>query len=56
MARMVVTKTALSVRVDALTDAGEKSTLSAPTIGLENCAKPEAHLRSLKVEDNTVGM
>jgi nucleolar protein 58 len=41
MARMAVTNTALSNRVDALKDADEKSTPSAPTTGLENRAKLE---------------
>jgi nucleolar protein 58 len=56
MARMVATKTALSVRVDALTDADEKSTPSAPTIGLENRAKLEARLRSLEAECDATGV
>jgi nucleolar protein 58 len=53
---MVATKTALSVRVDALTDVDEKSTPSAPTIGLENRAKLEARLRSLEAESDATGM
>ncbi len=56
MARMVATKTALSVRVDALTEADEKSTPSAPTIGLENRAKLEARLRSLETESEATGV
>jgi nucleolar protein 58 len=56
MARMVATKTALSVRVDALTDADEKSTPSAPTIGLENRAKLEARLRTLEAESDATGV
>ncbi len=56
MARMVATKTALSVRVDALTDADEKSTPTAPTIGLENRAKLEARLRSLEAESDASGV
>src|ERR1700678_3392292 len=56
MARMVATKTALSARVDALTDADEKSTPSAPTIGLENRAKLEARLRSLEAESDVTGV
>jgi hypothetical protein len=52
MACVVVTKTALSVRVGALTDAGEKSTPSAPKIGLENRAKLEARLRSVEAESD----
>jgi len=56
MARMVATKTALSVRVDALTDTDEKSTPSAPTIGLENRAKLEARLRTLEAESDATGV
>ncbi|KAI0253129.1 Nop domain-containing protein [Lactifluus subvellereus] len=56
MARMVATKTALSVRVDALTEADEKSTPSAPTIGLENRAKLEARLRTLEAESDASGV
>lgn len=56
MARMVATKTALSVRVDALTDADDKSTPSAPTIGLENRAKLEARLRALEAESDSTGV
>ncbi|CDO74122.1 hypothetical protein BN946_scf185043.g172 [Trametes cinnabarina] len=48
MARMVATKTALSVRVDALTDADEKSGPQAPSIGLENRARLEARLHALE--------
>jgi predicted glutamine amidotransferase len=52
MACVVVTKTALSVRVDALADAGEKSTPSAPKISLEDRAKLEARLRSVEAESD----
>jgi hypothetical protein len=52
MACVVVTKTALSVRVDAFTDAGEKSTPSAPKISLEDRAKLEARLRSVEAEND----
>ncbi|GLB33243.1 putative nop domain-containing protein [Lyophyllum shimeji] len=48
MARMVATKAALSIRVDALTDADGKSEPSAPSIGLENRAKLESRLRALE--------
>ncbi|KAF8628519.1 hypothetical protein AX15_003848 [Amanita polypyramis BW_CC] len=48
MARMVATKTALSIRVDALTDSDGKSEASAPSIGLENRAKLESRLRILE--------
>ena len=53
---MVATKTALSVRVDALTDADDKSTPTAPTIGLENRAKLEARLRVLEAESDATGV
>lgn len=53
---MVATKTALSVRVDALTEADEKSTPSAPTIGLENRAKLEGRLRTLEAESDASGV
>ena len=53
---MVATKTSLSVRVDALTDADDKSAPSAPTIGLENRAKLEARLRSLEAESDAMGV
>jgi nucleolar protein 58 len=53
---MVATKTALSARVDALTDADDKSTPTAPTIGLENRAKLEARLRSLEAENDATGV
>ncbi|KAF8488244.1 hypothetical protein F5888DRAFT_1809844 [Russula emetica] len=55
-ARMVATKTAISVRVDALTDTDEKSTPSAPIIGFENRAKLEACLRSLEAECDATGV
>ncbi|PIL36696.1 hypothetical protein GSI_00385 [Ganoderma sinense ZZ0214-1] len=48
MARMVATKAALSIRVDALTDANGKSEPQAPSIGLENRAKLEARLHALE--------
>ncbi|WFD33635.1 Nucleolar protein 58 [Malassezia cuniculi] len=47
MARMVATKAALSIRLDALADADSKSDLSAPTIGAEARAKLEARARGL---------
>ncbi|KAF8499051.1 hypothetical protein F5888DRAFT_1611750, partial [Russula emetica] len=56
IARMVATKTALSVRVDALTDADEKSTPSSPTIGLKNRAKLVTRLRSLEAESDATGV
>jgi nucleolar protein 58 len=48
MARMVATKAALSIRVDALSDMDEKSEVTAPSIGLENRAKLESRLRALE--------
>ncbi|KAK2462305.1 hypothetical protein APHAL10511_005611 [Amanita phalloides] len=54
MARMVATKSALAIRVDALTDADGKSDAAAPSIGLENRAKLEARLRALE-EQNEMG-
>ncbi|KAM0786383.1 Nucleolar protein 58 [Microbotryomycetes sp. NB124-2] len=48
MARMVATKAALSIRLDALADADSKSSLDAATIGLDNRAKLETRLRNLE--------
>ncbi|KAF9464277.1 hypothetical protein BDZ94DRAFT_1289429 [Collybia nuda] len=48
MARMVATKAALSIRVDALTDSDGKSEPTAPSIGIENRAKLESRLRALE--------
>jgi nucleolar protein 58 len=48
MARMVATKAALSIRVDALSDADAKSSIDAPSIGQENRAKLESRLRALE--------
>ncbi|ORY74062.1 nucleolar protein 58 [Leucosporidium creatinivorum] len=48
MARMVATKAALSIRLDALADADSKSSLDSATIGLENRAKLETRLRLLE--------
>lgn len=45
---MVATKAALSIRVDALTDADGKSDDLAPSIGIENRAKLESRLRALE--------
>jgi nucleolar protein 58 len=56
MARMVATKAALSIRVDALTDADGKSTDDAPTIGLENRAKLESRLRALEHQSELGGV
>jgi nucleolar protein 58 len=56
MARMVATKAALSIRVDALTDADGKSEPTAPSIGVENRGKLESRLRALEhqLEGGTV--
>lgn len=56
MARMVATKAALSIRLDALTDADSKSDLSAPTIGLEARAKLESRLRALEHRSDIGGL
>jgi nucleolar protein 58 len=48
MARMVATKAALSIRVDALTDSDGKSQSGASSIGIENRAKLESRLRALE--------
>ncbi|KAH7888094.1 Nop domain-containing protein [Phlebopus sp. FC_14] len=55
MARMVATKAALSIRVDALTDADGKSEGSAPSVGLENRAKLESRLRALELQGDISG-
>ncbi|KAI5829985.1 Nop-domain-containing protein [Schizophyllum commune Tattone D] len=52
MARMVATKAALSIRVDALTDAEGKSEAEASTIGVENRAKLESRLRALEYQND----
>lgn len=56
MARMVATKAALSIRVDALTDADGKSEPMAPSIGIENRAKLEARLRTLEQGGDAAGI
>ncbi|EJU06454.1 Nop domain-containing protein [Dacryopinax primogenitus] len=48
MARMVATKTALSVRVDALTEVEAKGEPMAASIGITNRAKLESRLRALE--------
>ncbi|EJD54021.1 Nop-domain-containing protein [Auricularia subglabra TFB-10046 SS5] len=55
MARMVATKTALSVRVDALADADGKSDADAASIGLANRAKLESRLRALEMQGDLSG-
>ncbi|KAF8883440.1 hypothetical protein BD779DRAFT_1539941 [Infundibulicybe gibba] len=56
MARMVATKAALSIRVDALTDADGKSEPQAPSIGIENRAKLESRLRALEHQSDGSGV
>ena len=56
MARMVATKAALSIRVDALTDIDGKSEESAATIGLENRARLESRLRVLEQNSELGGL
>ncbi|KAF8650964.1 hypothetical protein AX16_005000 [Volvariella volvacea WC 439] len=56
MARMVATKAALSIRVDALTDADGKSEPLAPSIGVENRAKLESRLRALEHQEELGGI
>lgn len=53
---MVATKAALSIRVDALTEADGKSEHTAPSIGLENRAKLEHRLRKLEEESDQSGV
>lgn len=48
MSRMLATKTSLSVRVDALSDADAKSSPSAPSVGIEYRAMLESRLRALE--------
>ncbi|KAJ6543866.1 Nop domain-containing protein [Mycena capillaripes] len=58
MARMVATKAALSIRVDALTDLDGKSepTPVAASIGIENRAKLESRLRALEHQGDLSGV
>ena len=56
MARMVATKAALSIRVDALTDSDGKSEPMAPSIGIENRAKLESRLRALEHQGDLNGV
>ena len=52
MARMVATKAALSIRVDALSDADSKSSADASSIGIENRVKLESRLRALEYRND----
>lgn len=56
MARMVATKAALSIRLDALADADSKSDAAAPSIGLEARAKLESRLRGLEHRSDIGGL
>lgn len=56
MARMVATKAALSIRLDALADADTKSEEGAPTIGIEARSKLESRLRALEMQSGLSGM
>ncbi|ESK91266.1 nucleolar protein nop58 [Moniliophthora roreri MCA 2997] len=55
MARMVATKAALSIRVDALADSEVKSEPDAPSIGIAHRAKLESRLRALEYSDDAAG-
>ncbi|WVN88053.1 nucleolar protein 58 [Cryptococcus depauperatus CBS 7841] len=48
MARMVATKAALSIRVDALSDADSRSDASSAEVGISNRVKLESRLRALE--------
>ncbi|KAF7354894.1 Nucleolar protein 58 [Mycena sanguinolenta] len=56
MARMVATKAALSIRVDALTDLDGKSEATSSSIGVENRAKLESRLRALEHQSDLSGV
>ncbi|KAE9391940.1 Nop domain-containing protein [Gymnopus androsaceus JB14] len=56
MARMVATKAALSIRVDALSEVDEKSEADAPSIGIAHRAKLESRLRALEYQDGATGV
>ncbi|SPO25920.1 Nucleolar protein 58 [Ustilago trichophora] len=56
MARMVATKAALSIRLDALADAETKGEEGAPTVGIEARAKLESRLRALEMQSGLSGM
>jgi len=53
---MVATKAALSIRVDALTDAQGKSEESSSSIGIENRTKLESRLRALEHQSELSGV
>ncbi|KAK0191484.1 Nop-domain-containing protein [Armillaria mellea] len=56
MARMVATKAALSIRLDALADSDGKSEPDAPSIGLAHRAKLESRLRAMEYEEGGTGV
>ncbi|CBQ72940.1 probable NOP58-required for pre-18S rRNA processing [Sporisorium reilianum SRZ2] len=56
MARMVATKAALSIRLDALADAETKGDEGAPTMGIDARAKLESRLRALEMQSGLSGM
>lgn len=56
MARMVATKAALSIRLDALADAETKGEEGVPTVGIEARAKLESRLRALEMQSGLSGM
>ncbi|KAF5390374.1 hypothetical protein D9757_005281 [Collybiopsis confluens] len=56
MARMVATKAALSIRVDALSEPADKSEADAPSIGIAHRAKLESRLRALEYQDGASGV
>ncbi|KAJ7590817.1 Nop domain-containing protein [Mycena floridula] len=56
MARMVATKAALSIRVDALSDPDDKSEADASAIGVAHRVKLESRLRALEHENDGNGV
>ncbi|KAK7471221.1 Nucleolar protein 58 [Stygiomarasmius scandens] len=56
MARMVATKAALSIRVDALADPDEKSEADAASIGTAHRVKLESRLHALEYSDDAAGV
>ncbi|WRT69164.1 nucleolar protein 58 [Kwoniella shivajii] len=56
MARMVATKAALSIRVDALSDADSRSDAAAAEVGITNRVKLESRLRALEHQAGIVSV
>lgn len=56
MARMVATKAALSIRVDALADPDDKALTESASIGIAHRAKLESRLRALEYEGDASGV